>query len=273
MAQQEQSGFPTEILLVIVEYVVTDIKFGDRPKLRGFLSSNRTIYALLSKQLYRTAVLHSSRMTNKFVDALVSSPRLASLVGNLWIATPNFEAFSYQLGSASNSIARILALTPNLRRLAVPSEYFPRFTTPNGMPLINHLTITEDLFPPSTPNITTLLTIHIHGPLWPTRTETMISHCPNLQHVLCTIPYSFQTSYVTPAAQCTQALRSRLQSLISVEFTSSKRVAISLKRALADYIEHEDKLAKILISTITFDQELPCEIWFQECKTAEAQTI
>ncbi|KAJ1306838.1 hypothetical protein OPQ81_007823 [Rhizoctonia solani] len=237
---------PPEIILDVIMYVIVDIQVAERSKISGLLATNRMIYSLLSEKLYRTTVLHRPRMPSRFAEALSLSPRLASLTENIWIGTMDFEIFgSSQLGPTFSTIARILALTPNLRRLAVPSEYFPRLIAPNRIPPIEHLTITDDLFPPSTPKILSLCNIHIRGPLWPTRTETLISHCPNLKHVLCTIPYGFQTSYVTPAVQCTQALRTCIGSLASIEFACSKRVAILLKKALADYIDPESKTEKV----------------------------
>lgn len=269
MSQREQPGpkLPLEIILAIVEHVFSDVGIEDRYKVYGVLSANRTIYGLVSERLYRTSVLHSSRMTNKFIDALSTSTRLASLTKNLWIASLGFETFSYQLGSSSNSVMRILALTPNLQRLALPSHYFPRITGSENLPPINHLTTTEDVFPPSTPNLPALHTIHVHGPLWPTRIETIISHCPNLRHVRCTIPYSSQT-YVAPAAQCANTLLIRLPSLASIEFASSKRVAISLKKLLGEYLDDEIKYQKVTIKTLTLDEVSPCDKWFQECNDA-----
>ncbi|CAE6454920.1 unnamed protein product [Rhizoctonia solani] len=259
---------PPEIILHIMMYVVADIKITERSKLNGILSTDRMIYSTLSEELYRTSVLCTPRMPGRFAEALALSPRLASLTENVWIGTLKFEIFgSSQIGTTSSSIARILALTPNLRRLALPAEYFPRLVPSNRIPPIVHLTITDDLFPPSTPKILTLHTIHIYGPLWPTRTETLISHCPNLKHVLCTIPYSFQTSYVTPAAQCTQALRTSIQSLLSVEFASSKRVAIPLKRELALCVDSESKV-NIIVNSVNPNQISPGETWFQACTQA-----
>ncbi|KAF8606027.1 hypothetical protein BDV93DRAFT_34769 [Ceratobasidium sp. AG-I] len=266
MPQREQSGpeLPLEIILAIVEHAFANVGIEDRFKVYGILSANRTIYGLVSERLYRTSVLHSSRMTNKFIDALGSSTRLASLTKNLWIATLGFEPFSYQLGSSSNSVMRILTLTPNLQHLALPSQYFPRVTESEHLPPINHLTTTEDVFPPSTPNLLALHTIHVHGPLWPTRIETIISHCPNLRHVVCTIPYSSQT-YVTPAAQCANTLLVRLPSLASIEFASSKRVALSLKKLLGEHLDDKSKYDRVSINTLTLDEESPCDKWFQEC--------
>ncbi|KDN42768.1 hypothetical protein RSAG8_06522, partial [Rhizoctonia solani AG-8 WAC10335] len=256
---------PPEIILDILMYVIADIKATERSKLHGFLYTNRIIYSLLSEKLYHTSVLHAPRMPGRFAEALALSSRLASLTKNVWIGTMNFEVFGgSQLGPTSSSVSRILALAPNLRRLALPSEYFPRLIAPNRMPSVEHLTITDELFPPSTPKILTLCTIHIHGPLWPTRTETLISHCPNLKHVFCTIPFSFQTSYVIPAAQCTRALQTRIRSLSSVEFNCSKRVAIPLKKALATCIDPESK-TEIIVNSINLDQKSPVEAWFQEC--------
>ncbi|KAH7335254.1 hypothetical protein B0J17DRAFT_719796 [Rhizoctonia solani] len=259
---------PPEIILHVMMYVIADIKVTERSELNGFLSTDRMIYSMLSEKLYRTSVLCTPRMPSRFAEALASSPRLSSLTENVWIGTLKFEIFGgSQIGTTSSSIARILALTPNLRRLALPSEYFPRLVPPNIMPQITHLTITDDLFPPSTPKILTLHTIHIYGPLWPTRTETLISHCPNLKHILCTIPYSFQTSYVTPAAQCTQALRTSIRSLLSVEFACSKRVAIPLKRELTLCIDPERK-PNVTVNSVNLNQISPGERWFQECTQA-----
>src|SRR4051794_22352688 len=112
--EQSRSELPLEIILAIVEHVFENVTIEDRYKVYGILSANRTIYGLVSERLYRTSVLHSSRMTNKFIDALSNSSRLASLTKNLWIASLGLETFSYQLGSSSNSVMRILALTPNL---------------------------------------------------------------------------------------------------------------------------------------------------------------
>ncbi|CAE6479553.1 unnamed protein product [Rhizoctonia solani] len=256
---------PPEIILSIVSYVVADIKATERSKLSGFLSTNRMTYTLLSEELYRTAVLHTPRMPGRFAEALAVSPRLASLTENVWIGTLDLDIFGdSQLGSTSSSIERILSLTLKLRRLALPSKYFPRLTVPNGIPAMEHLTVTEDLFPPSTPKFLSLCTIHIHGPLWPTRTETLISHCPNLKHVFCTIPYRSQTSYVTSATQCTRALQSRVRSLSSIEFICSKRVAIPLKGALAGCLSLERE-TEVTVNTISADQKSPGETWFQEC--------
>ncbi|GAB1518243.1 hypothetical protein RhiTH_001302 [Rhizoctonia solani] len=255
---------PPEIILHIIAYVVADIKPTERSKFNGLISTNRMIYSLLSDELYRTIVLHSPRMPSRFAEALALSSRMSSLVESIWVGTMDFEVFgSSQLGPTSSSVARILALTPNLRHLALPSEYFPRLVAPSRIPPIEHLTITDDLFPLSTPKIPSLGTIHIYGPLWPTRTETLISHCPNLKHVFCTIPYHFQTSYVTPAAQCTQALQARIQSLASVDFVCSKRVAIPLKRALADCFDHERK-AEITVNTRNLEHQSPGDVWFRE---------
>ncbi|CEL61802.1 hypothetical protein RSOLAG1IB_04552 [Rhizoctonia solani AG-1 IB] len=210
-------------------------------------------------------------MPSRFAEALALSPRLSSLVESVWIGTLDFEVFGdSQLGPTSSSVARILALAPNLRHLALPSEYFPRLITPYRMPPIEHLTITDDLFPLSTPKIPSLYTIHVYGPLWPTRTEIVISHCPNLKHVFCTIPYSSQTTYVTPAAQCTQALQARIQSLASIEFACSKRVAIPLKRTLVDCFDHERKI-EIVVNTRNPEQISPGEAWFRERTQAEGQ--
>lgn len=269
MPQWEQSGpgLPLEIILAIVENVLVNVSIEDRHKVYGLLSASRTVYGLVSERLYRTSVLHSSRMTNRFIDALSTSPRLASLTKNLWIASLGLETFSYQLGSSSNSVMRILVLTPNLQRLALPSQYFPRITGSESLPPISHLTTTEDVFPPSTPNLPTLHTIHVHGPLWPTRIETIISHCPNLRHVICTIPYSSQT-YVTPAAQCANTLLVRLPSLMSIEFESSKRVALSLKKMLAEHLVDNSKCDRVSVKIVTLDEESPCDKWFQECNDA-----
>jgi hypothetical protein len=260
----EKPGLPLEIILAIVDYALSDYGIRSRAALIGLIAANRTIYALVSEQLYRTVVLHSSRMTYRFIDALSSSTRLSSLTVNLWVASFSFEAFSYQLGSSPNAIMRILALTPNLRRLALPSQYFPRFTSPNGLPPITHLTVSEDVFPPSTPDLPTLHTIHVHGPLWPTRVETIISRCPNLRYIICTIPYSSQT-YVNPAAQCAETLLARLPSLISIEFASSKRVALSLRNSLTHYVDDQSNAGRISIKTLMLEEESPCEKWFQEC--------
>lgn len=260
-----QPGLPPEIISAIIECAVTGSGPDGRTSLSGALRANHTIYALLSERLYRTAILRSSRMTNKFADALQSSPRMASLLVNIWIATPSLYTFSMQLGSTSNTVARILSKTQNLRRLALHSDYFPRVSAPDAIPPISHLTTTEDLFPLSTPNIPTLLTVHILGPLWPTRTEILIARCPNLQRVTCTIPYTFQTSYVTPAVQCTQALHCGLKSLISIHFRSSKRVAIALKKALADYIDHDEGGVKVHVDILDSTQESASEAWFGEC--------
>ncbi|KAG9073413.1 hypothetical protein FS749_015251 [Ceratobasidium sp. UAMH 11750] len=218
----------------------------------------------MSDQLYRTTILHTSRMTNKFVDALTSSNHLATLTTNIWVASRSFEAFPYQLGSVPDAIMRILALTPNLRRLALPSQYFPRFSIPGGLPPINHLTISEDVFPPSTPDLPALHTIHVYGPLWPTRVETIISRCPNLRSLICTIPYSSQT-YVTPAGQCAEILLTRLRSLASIEFASSRRVIISLRQFIAGYIGNQTDTSRISTRFLTVEEDSPCEKWFQEC--------
>ncbi|CAE6408823.1 unnamed protein product [Rhizoctonia solani] len=256
---------PPEIILDILMYVVADIKSTERPKLNGLLCTNRMTYSLLSEKLYCTSILHTPRMPGRFAEALALSPRLASLTRNVWIGTMQLEVFgSSQLGSTSSSISRILALAPNLRHLALPSEYFPRHIAPNGIYSLEHLTITQDLFPLSTPHIPTLSTIHIHGLLWPTRTETLISHCPNLKHVFCTIPFSFPISFVMPAAQCTQALQTRIRSLSSVEFSCSKRVAISLRKALAIYGVPESK-TEIIVNSMNIDHKTPGGTWFQEC--------
>ncbi|CAE6440797.1 unnamed protein product [Rhizoctonia solani] len=256
---------PPEIILDILMYVVADIKSTERQKLSGLLYTNRMIYSLLSEKLYCTSILHAPRMPGRFAEALALSPRLASLTRNVWIGTMKLEVFGgSQLGSTSSSISRILALAPNLRRLALPSEYFPRHIAQNGIPSIEHLTITEDLFPLSTPQIPTLCTIHIHGLLWPTRTETLISHCPNLKHVFCTIPYSLPISFVMPAAQCTQTLQTRIPSLSSVEFACSKRVAIPLRKALATCVDPENK-TEIIVNSMNIDHKTPGETWFQEC--------
>ncbi|CAE6392417.1 unnamed protein product [Rhizoctonia solani] len=256
---------PPEIILDIIVYVIADIKATERLKLNGLLYANRMIYSLLSEKLYHTSILYAPRMPSRFAEALALSPRLASLTRNIWIGTMRLENFgNYQLGPTSSPISRILALAPNLRRLALPSEYFPRLVAPNEIPPIEHLTITEELFPLSTPKLPTLCTIHVHGLLWPTRTEIVISHFPNLKHLFCTIPYSFQTSYVMPAAQCTQTLQSRIRSLLSIEFNCSKRVAILLRKALAGCVDPESK-TQITINSVNFDHELPGETWFQEC--------
>ncbi|QRV74127.1 hypothetical protein RhiJN_02141 [Ceratobasidium sp. AG-Ba] len=158
---------------------------------------------------------------------------------------------------------RILALVPNLRRLALPSQYFPRFTTPGVLLSITHLTVSEDVFPSSTPDLLTLQTIHIYGPLWPTRVETIISHCPHLRFIECTIPYSSQT-YVTPAAQCAETLLMRLPSLVSIEFASSKRVILSLKQFLLGYMNDKKYRDRISTRYLSLEEDSPCEKWFQE---------
>ncbi|KAG8745533.1 hypothetical protein FRC12_014517 [Ceratobasidium sp. 428] len=260
----ESLELPLEILIIIVKYVLASARAKDRAALYGLLAANHTTYALVSEKLYRTTILHSSRMTNKFMDALSSSTRLASLTTDLWIANYHFEPFSYQLGSSSDAILRILALTPNLQRLALPSQYFPRFAAPGGLPPIKILMVTEDVFPPSTPDLPDLTTIHVYGPLWPTRVETIISRCPNLRFVICTIPYNSQT-YVTPAAQCAETLLKRLPSLVSIEFASSRRVIISLRQFLAGYIGDQKYSSKISTKHIPIeDQDSPCQKWFQE---------
>lgn len=144
------------------------------------LTLNRTLHTLVTKLIYRTIVISSSRVLARFLSLVTRSPHLARLVQNLWIGTPRLEAFAHQVGWVPFAVGRILGLAPGIRRLALPAGFFPPdFCTTSGG-TITHVTANGGGIPQLPPYVEVA---HVYGLVQPRRIGC--SKKGSLRRVVC----------------------------------------------------------------------------------------
>ncbi|KAJ1306839.1 hypothetical protein OPQ81_007824 [Rhizoctonia solani] len=188
----------------------------------------------------------ASVSSNNYCKELLyhSSPYLAGLVVNLWIATPRrlngFDTSNYPARAIENKIVTILSKARGLKRVAVSHEYIPR----KGFPQIKHLSTSNDLFPPAMPVITSLESLHIHGLPGRNCVNTVISRFPELRGLRIDV---FSSSVSNPevsvlCARMVLLFRQRLKSLTGLKISANSSVIEMLKTGLKKTLEEDPRL-------------------------------
>ncbi|KAG9073416.1 hypothetical protein FS749_015249 [Ceratobasidium sp. UAMH 11750] len=174
---------PLELIWLIIEQTLLQSSYDARKDDNivtipaHLITLNRVIHNLVIKLVYRTVIISSSRVLAKFLSLLASSPTIASLVQNIWVGTPRLEAFAHQVGWVPCAVKRILEMTKNMKRLALPAGFFP--PGPNRI-TIRHLTVNGSGFT-KLPNGTH--TLHTYGLAQPAAVRNLQNR--ELRQVVC----------------------------------------------------------------------------------------
>lgn len=266
--ETSKSGLPLEIILSILECSISCETWWSRAtQLSRTLLISRAIYTSLLKFAYSTIVLKSVNAVHSFLDTLATSPNLAGLVLNLWVADPQlrrFDVLDDLRGVMETKLPAIIAATSNLKRIALPYAYFPR----SGLPGITHLSTTNDLFPPTTPFLHSVKSLYIDG--LPDRdcVNTIISRFSNVQRVVISVHPSTE-AISNEAFVCVMMMRtftSRIKSLVELEVNAEAAVSEVLRLGIKRTLEKDPRI-RIRDRNWQLESEAGlflCDIWLRE---------
>ncbi|KAG8745530.1 hypothetical protein FRC12_014514 [Ceratobasidium sp. 428] len=246
MEQASHTRIPLEVILEILEYLLICETWEARAlQLNRVLLLSHTVHKGIVKSAYSTIVLCSIDSASLFYDTLKDSPQLSSYVESIWIATSQLQLFDssdYPFKWIEEKIERILALTGNMRRVAIPYAYFPR----GGFPGVTHLTTTNNLSPILTASISDLETLNIHGLPSHHCINTIITRFGSVRRLLISIPPDLDEdegalSFI--CARMVMSFRGRLARMSGLELIVNKGVAKILKEGMKKTLEDDSRIS------------------------------
>ncbi|KAB5595341.1 hypothetical protein CTheo_1213 [Ceratobasidium theobromae] len=194
---------PIDIILTIIEHIPLPPEIGlakwDK-EYTNVLLINRAIYSAAIARVYHTVILCTSKILKGFLGTLNSSPHLGPLVRNLWmsheakIAKRSRGTNLDERYSVTTNVLAIVALTPNLRRLAIASPlYYRTAHLSNTLPVDIVDLVIPSLWLGSTPNAmgksilsrlpTSLRALHVRGRVGAEEARAIVDRSPTLHYV------------------------------------------------------------------------------------------
>ncbi|KAH7343544.1 hypothetical protein B0J17DRAFT_642817 [Rhizoctonia solani] len=250
---------PLDIILAIIEHAPLPSAIGISKWdswHTTLLLLNREIYSAAVARLYHTVVLRTSTKVLRFLDTLGSSPHLSPLVKNLWINhEPNLknEKCNRDRGmsldarySLTTNVLAVIALTLNVRRLAVASPlYYGAAHTSNSLPGGIVDLIIPSLWLGMAPNAmgksilshlpANLKVLRIRGRVGAEEAKAIVaSSLPALRYVCVRV---FGGALLGDIERFTSVLISEYKAILSLELTVLPKQEIDVLSSLSDLVE------------------------------------